>query len=139
MPHAHPSTPVFAFSELKNKAGELSVALNIGPGVLHELHATRPVWANLHRYLQQEFAPPAPRSAPAPAVVRRLRGKQRNLVCWTVLQRIEVTGLTRRAACAEARISLPTFACWLAGYRRQQAAAAATAQPSRSCPTTTRP
>lgn len=117
MPAALPSTEVFAFSEPKNKAGELFVAINLGVGVQHVLHAPRTVWANLQHHLAKEFPDD---SAPAPkiitgerTIVRRLRGAERDQVFTTVLTRIQREEISQVSACTAAGVSYGAFHAWL--------------------------
>lgn len=119
---ALPTTEVFAFSAPKSKAGEIAIAVNVGAGALHVLHATRSVWRNLYDRLAAEFAPaPAsivPTTTGPRQIVKRLQGEDRYRVFSAVLIRIEREEISQRAACEAAGVSLGAFSMWLKEYRR---------------------
>jgi hypothetical protein len=115
-----PTTEVFAFSAPKSKAGEISIALNVGVGALHVLHASRAVWRGLHEHLAFEFSEPS--AAPAfksgsRRIVRRLYGAQRDAVFTAVLTRVQREEITQIAACRQAGVSWGAFHQWITQRR----------------------
>lgn len=120
MPSTLPSTEVFAFSEPKIKGGEIRVAMNLGPGVLHVLHGTRAVWRNLFERLQAEFEAPAGERLPRAKLVELMRSA---LAEW------EAGGCTQREAAEKRGIQLNTFTMWLAAERKRARHAAPVLKP----------
>lgn len=135
MPAEHPSTEVYAFSEPKIKGAELRVAINLGAGVLHVLHATRCVWRNLYDHLAREFgpAPAQPVPPPLPRARRprapRLSPEVQKLYTEAYIRKV-ATGCTYRAAADAFGIPVNAWNTWCHKHRAElEQAVAAGRQP----------
>ena len=128
---ALPSTEVFAFSEPKFKAGEISFALRLSTGGLHVLVGKRSVWQNLHRYLSTVFGGEV---SPAPIKAASIRKDLRRRPRLSAEQRARyvaafhewrVSDRTQKQIAQEYGISFGAWAKWLNHHRAEIEAPAA--------------